>query len=131
MKDRAGDRDLSNARDKAGDRGGDKVKDKAGDRGGDRTNKAVDRPASKDIKNKAATRDIQKPSPKPASKALDVKPKAQVQKHVDRGGASRAAAKSHPKARAGGGGGGGRAKGGGGGVVGGGGERADARTDLE
>ena len=117
MKDKAGDRDLSNAKDKAGDRGGDKVKDKAGDRGGDRTNKAADRPASKDVKNKAASRDVQKPSPKPASKAMDVKPKAQVQKHADRGGASRAAAQSHPKARAsgGGGGGGGRAKGGGGG----------------
>ncbi|OYW52834.1 MAG: hypothetical protein B7Y80_18220 [Hyphomicrobium sp. 32-62-53] len=113
FKDKTGDRDLSNAKDRAGDRGGDKVKDKAGDRNGDRAkDKSVDRPASKDVKNQAASREIQKPSPKPASKALDVKPKAQVQKHIDRGGASRAAAQSHQKARSGGGGGGDRGGGG-------------------
>ena len=112
-------RDVDSVKNKLGETSGDKFKDKAGDRSGDRVkDKSVDRPATKDIKNKAASRDIQKPSPKPASKALDVKPKAQVQKQVDRGGASRAVAQSHPKARAGGGGGGGgggRAKGGGGG----------------
>lgn len=102
MKDKAGNRDLSNAKDKAGDRGGNKVKDKAGDLGGVK-NKAGDRTGSRDITNKVAP-----------AKALDVKPKAQVQKHVDRGGASRAAAQSHQLNR-GGGGGGGRARGGGGG----------------
>lgn len=95
-KDKVGDRDLSKAKDRVGDRDVSKVKDKVGDRGGDRV--------------KSASRDIKKP----ATKALDVQPKAQVKKHVDRGGASRAAAKSHPRARAGGGGGRARAGGGGG-----------------
>ncbi|MGE5265812.1 MAG: DUF3300 domain-containing protein [Deltaproteobacteria bacterium] len=129
FKDKTKDLDLSRDKlnDKMPDRGGDKMKDKTKDFGGDKLKdksgagnklKDIDRPKTKDIKPatkdiKPQTRDIKKID-RPTPKALDVKPKAQVQKHIDRGGASRAAARSHPKARAGGGGGGGRAGGGGG-----------------
>lgn len=118
IKDKTKDLDLNrdNLKDKTKDLdlNRDKLKDKSA--AGNKL-KDVDRPKTKDIKPstrdiKAPTRDIKKID-RPTPKALDVKPKAQVQKHVDRGGASRAAARAHPKARAGGGGGGGR-KGGGG-----------------
>lgn len=106
-KDLAGDRG-GQAKDKMPDRGGDKIKDKAGSGAGDKLkDRPADRPKTKDVKPSAATKDLKKSAGRPTAKALDVKPKAQVQKHVDRGGASRAAAKSHPKARGGGGGGGG------------------------
>ena len=116
---------VDRVKDKLGEGAGDKFKDKAGDRGGDKLgDKGVDRPKAKqaDLKSKPATRevtrDVKKTSAKPASKALDVKPRAQVQKHADRGAASRTAARAHPQAGrggGGGGGGGGRARGGGGG----------------
>jgi hypothetical protein len=113
LKDKTKDLDLSRDKLKDNAAAGNKLKD-------------IDRPKTKDIKPptrdiKPATRDIKpqtrdiKKIDRPTPKALDVKPKAQVQKHVDRGGASRAAARAHPKARAGGGraGGGGRVGGGG------------------
>ncbi len=110
MKDRAKDVDRDRADALAGDRGG-QLKDKKPDRGGDKVkDRPADRPKTKDVKPPKASRDVRKPSAKPAASALDVKPKAQVQKQVDRGAASRAAARSHPAARGGGGGsrGGGR-----------------------
>jgi hypothetical protein len=118
LKDKSGDRGGDKLKDKGGDRGGDKLKDKGGDRGGDKLkDKGGDRPTAKpvDRKSKPASKDVRKPS----AKALDVKPKAQVNKHVDRGSASRSAARSHPKAGRGGGGGGGRGGRGGGGRGGG------------
>jgi len=124
-KDKAGDRDLSKAKDKAVDRDMSKVKDKVGDRdmskakdkAGDRdTSKAKDKVGSG--KAKPATKDVKKSvnkSPKASPKAMDVKPKAQVKKQVDRGNVSRKSAASHPKANRGGGGGGrGGGRGGGG-----------------
>jgi hypothetical protein len=128
FKDKTKDLDLSRDKlnDKMPDRGGDKFKDKTKDFNADKLKdksaagnklKDIDRPKTKDIKPttrdikpptrdiKPQTRDIKKID-RPTPKALDVKPKAQVQKQVDRGGASRAAARAHPKARAGGGGGG-------------------------
>jgi hypothetical protein len=114
FKDKGRDRDGDKLKDKGGDRGGDKLKDKGGDRGGDKLkDKGRDRPTAKpaDRKGKPATKEFKKPS----AKALDVKPKAQVNKHIDRGSASRAAARSHPKAARGGRGGrgGGAGRGGG------------------
>ncbi len=116
FKDKAGGISGDNFKDKAGDRTGDKLKDKGGDRIGDKVkDKSIDRPATKDLKAKAPTRDLPKAASRPQAKALDVQPRAKVQKQVDRGGASRAAARSHPQARAGGGGGGAKRGGGGGG----------------
>jgi len=120
MKDKTKDLDLSrdNLKDKSKDLNlnRDKMKDKAASSGSKL--KDVDRPKTKDVKAptrdvKTPTRDVKKSVDRPSPKALDVKPKAQVQKHVDRGGASRAAARSHPKARSGGGGGARRGGGGG------------------
>ena len=125
-KDKAGDRDLSKAKDKAGDRDLSKAKDKAGDRDLSKAkDKASDRDASKAKSNdkvgsgkaKPATKDVKSTnkSPKASPKAMDVKPKAQVKKQVDRGNVSRKSAASHPKANRGGGGGGrGGGRGGGG-----------------
>jgi uncharacterized membrane protein YgcG len=112
VKDKLGDGGASKIKDKVGEVGaGSKIKDKAGDRGGQ---KVKDKAASRD-KPKAAARDAKKgsskrPSSKGASKSFDVKPKAQVNKHVNRGNMSRKSAASHR-------GGGGRSIGGGGGGV--------------
>ena len=102
FKDKAKDLDRDKARDLAGDRGG-KIKDNKPDRGADKLeDRPVERPKTKDIKPAVASKERKKPAARPTAKALDVKPKAQVSKHVDRGGASRAAARAHPKARSGG-----------------------------
>ncbi len=118
VKDKLGDTSGGKIKDKAKDIDRDKVKDIAGDRGGQvkdklpdrKPEKTKDRPKTKDVRPAIDSKEIKKPASRPTAKALDVKPKAQVQKHIDRGGASRAAARAHPKAR---GGGGGRAAGGG------------------
>lgn len=118
VKDKLGDTSGEKIKDKSKDLDRDKVKDIAGDRGGQvkdklpdrKPEKIKDRPKTKDVRPAVGSKEIKKSASRPTAKALDVKPKAQVQKHVDRGGASRAAARAHPKAR---GGGGGRAAGGG------------------
>ena len=132
IKDKVGDGGAANIKDKLGEGGGQKIKDKAaaggldkakdriGDGGGQKVKDKAGNIKSKNAVNKAASRDIKKPAAKPAAKALDVKPKAQVKQHVDRGNVSRKSAASHPsagRAKAGPrpGGGGGRAKRGGGG----------------
>jgi hypothetical protein len=126
--DKVGDRDLSKSKDKAGDRDLSKTKDKVGDRDLSKSkDKASGRDASKakskdkagSGKAKTATKNVNKSakkSPKASPKAMDVKPKAQVKKQVDRGNVSRKSAASHPKANRGGGGGGrgGGGRGGGG-----------------
>lgn len=109
FKDAAKNADVGKAKDKAKDLDIDKARDKAGDRTPGKSKDIADRPRTKDVK--PAAKDVRKPVQKPAAKALDVKPKAQVKQHADRGGASRAAARSHPAARSGGGG---KARGGGG-----------------
>lgn len=123
------------APDRAGDGAGAKVKDRVNDGGGAKVKDRVDAGTGSKVKDKVKdagpaakakipeTRDLKRPtastpSTRPATKALDVKPAASVQKHADRGAASRAAAASHPSAaRAGAAnrGGGGRSAGGGGG----------------
>jgi hypothetical protein len=100
IKDKTGDRiSTDRAKDKIGDGSGPKLKDKAG---GSKSNIAT-----KDFKA-AKTKKVSKA---PSAKALDVRPKGDVKKHVDRGNISRKSAISHPKAggaKVGGGRGGGR-----------------------
>mgnify|MGYP001328639946 CR=1 FL=1 len=120
IKDKASDGGADKVKDKLGDGGGQKIKDRAGDGGGQKIkDKAGDnRPAN--IPSKPSNRDIPRPDVRPASKAMDVKPAADVKRQVDRGSVSRKAAASHPSAgranagNRGGGGGGGRPGGGGG-----------------
>lgn len=94
---------IKNVRDRSDSKFSGEARDKAGQKLSDREPKPNYKPdgaprkdiKSKDIKNKA-TRDLKGGGPKP--EALDVKPKAQVQKHVDRGAVSRKAAAGHSAA---------------------------------
>lgn len=87
--------------------GVDRAKDKLGDRDGSRAkSKIQDRDSPK---AKSPSKQVKTNSSRPSKSAMDVKPRAQVNKHVNRGQASRNSAASHNR-----GGGGGRGRGGGG-----------------
>ncbi len=133
VKDRLGEGGADKVKDRLDKGGADKVKDRLDKGGIDQAKDKIDRGAASKIKDKAgggkardlpsksSTRDVDRS----ASKALDVRPKADVKRSVDRGSASRRSADMHrggdgPKV---GGGGGGKLKAGGGGGRAGGGRR--------
>ncbi|MGD9671622.1 MAG: DUF3300 domain-containing protein [Hyphomicrobiaceae bacterium] len=88
-KDKLGDRERSGAKGKARDRDTSKAKTASG-------------------KANSHSKQVRTNSSRPSKSAMDVKPRAQVTKHVNRGHASRSSAVSHQR----GGGGGGRGGGG-------------------
>ena len=111
-KDKAGDA----VRDKVGDGGAGKIKDKIPEGAAGKVKDRVGEGGGAKAKDKAAairSRDIPKSRPSPS--ALDIKPKSNVSRDINRGSASRKIAASHPAA--------GRARAGGGGRIGGGGRR--------
>jgi hypothetical protein len=94
IKDKVGEGGADRVKDKLGEGGASKMKDKAGDRGGQ---KIQDKAGS--AKSKVASRDVKKSGKKVSSnasaKSFDVKPKAQVNRQVNRGNVSRKSAASH------------------------------------
>jgi hypothetical protein len=134
VSEKLGDGGGQKLKDKAGDRGP-AAKDKVGDKAANRLPDTKDKLAGREpaIKDKAGdkqpvtkdkvqanlpskSKDIARPAdrPKPTHKAMDVRPKADVAKHVDRGNLSRKSAASHPNISRGGGGRPGGGHGGGG-----------------